>query len=316
MTSALSNYQRDYLQLRHLMGHALIGHASLISGFLADLDAGGHTAITVDAALRWACAPDDVTTRRRASRLAVIRGFATYVHSHDPYLAELIPDKLIPTRVVRALPYIYTPAQIEALMAAALTLRPALRGLTLSTIIGLMASTGMRISECLALNISDVDAGENVLTVTGKRGHRRLVPVHPSTLAAISDYLRARAALTTGTGTEALFLNSRGGRPHAGNVQSSFRGLTIGLDYHPRPGGKMPRLHDLRHVFATNTLIQACADGVDVDARIAILATYLGHVSPASTYWYYSATPELLALAAGRIAAAQRAVQRHEGQLS
>lgn len=314
MTRTLADYHSDYLHLRHAMGHALNRHGSLIRGFLADLDAAGHSAITVDAALRWACAPREVTTGRHASRLAVIRGFATYVHSHDPCLAGVIPHGLIPTRVVRSLPYIYTPAQIEALMAAALTLRPASRGLTLSTIIGLMASTGMRISECLALNITDVDAGENVLAVTGKRGHHRLVPVHPTTMTAISDYLHARRILNARADTEALFLNSRGGRPHDCNVQSSFRRLTISLGYCPRPGGKMPRLHDLRHVFATNTLIQAHTDGVDVDARIAVLATYLGHVSPASTYWYVSATPELLAVAAGKVAAAHQ--RQHAGQLS
>jgi integrase/recombinase XerD len=312
MTATLTDYQSAYLQLRRVMGHALNGHGSLISGFVADLDAAGHTAITADAALRWACAPR-VTTGRHAGRLTVIRGFAAYVHSHDPCLAELIPNRLIPTRVVRSLPYIYTSAQIEALMAAALTLRPAARGLTLSTIIGLMAATGIRISECLALNNTDVDAVENVLAVTGKRGHRRLVPVHTTTMTAIVDYLRARRILAT-SDTPALFLNSCGRRPHAGNVQSSFRGLTIGLGYRPRPGGQMPRLHDLRHVFSTNTLIQAHTDGVDVDTRIAILATYLGHVSPASTYWYLSATPELLAVAAGKVAAAQQ--RQQAGQLS
>jgi site-specific recombinase XerD len=312
MTRALAEHHSDYLQLRRAMGHALKGHRSLISSFLADLDAAGQSAITADAALRWACAPQDVTTARQASRLAVIRGFATYVHSHDPSLAGLIPHQLIPTRVVRALPYIYTAAQIESLMVAALTLRPALRGLTLSTVIGLMAATGIRISECLALNISDVDATENVLAVTGKRGHHRLVPVHPTTMTAICDYVRARASMTTGADPQALFLNSRGGRPHAGNVQAAFRGLTVGLQYRPRPGGKMPRLHDLRHAFATNALIQAHTDGVDVDDRIAILATYLGHVSPASTYWYLTATPELLAVAAGKVAAAQQ----RAGQLS
>lgn len=155
MTSTLGDYLSDYLQFRHLRGYALGGYKSLISGFLADLDTGGQVVITTEAALRWACAPDHVGTQRRARRLAVIRGFAGYVHSRDPGLAELIPQRLIPTRVVRTLPYIYTAAQIEALMTAALTLRPVMRGLTLSTVIGLMAATGMRISECLSLDITE-----------------------------------------------------------------------------------------------------------------------------------------------------------------
>jgi integrase len=306
MTTRLTDYQRDYLQLRHVMGHALHQHGPLISGFLADLDATGQTVITAEAAVRWACAPVDVTTRWWASRLAVIRGFATYVHGHDPSLAALIPDGLVPTRVVRSLPYIYTPAQIEGLMAAALTLRPVLRGLTLSTVIGLMGATGLRISECLALNISDLDVVENVLAVTGKRGHHRLVPIDPTTTTALREYLRASRTLTVGADPAAVFLNFQGRRAHAGNVQVAFRSLTEAVGYRPRPGGKMARLHDLRHSFATNTLLRAHLEGVDVDARIAVLATYLGHVSPASSYWYLTATPELLELAAAKVAAAQQ----------
>jgi integrase len=305
MSRALVDYQAEYLQLRHVMGHKLTGHRTLISGFLTDLTAAGGGPITPDAAVRWACTPR-ASIRTRAARLAVIRGFATYVHSHDPSLATLIPDGLIPARLVRTVPYIYTATQISALMAAALTLRPVLRGLTLSTVIGLMAATGLRISECLALNIDDVDTTDHVLAVIGKRGHRRLVPLHPSSSTALLDYLRLSRTLITDAEPGAFFLNINGGRTHPGNVEVAFRVLTEQLGYHPRPGGNKPRLHDLRHSMATYTLIQAHLDGVDVDARIAVLATYLGHVSPASTYWYLTGTPELLAFAAGKVAAAQQ----------
>lgn len=306
-SKSLADYQRDYLRLRRAMGHALTGYDRLLTVFVAEVTADGQNMITVDAAVRWASAPADAMPLRRAARLAVVRGLANYIHSRDPGRAELIADDLIPARVTRTVPYIYNADQVQALMAAALMLRPILRGLTLSTVIGLMAATGIRISECLALDAGDVDTGDNVLTVTGKRGRRRLVPIHPSTTGALSDYRRASSSLVARADAHAFFLTFQGTRPHAGNVEAAFRGLTVGLGYHPRPGGKMPRLHDMRHSFASNALVRAYADGVDVDARVAVLATYLGHVSPASTYWYLTATPELMNLAAGKIAAAQQA---------
>ena len=187
MNDVLAGYQSDYLQLRHIMGHTLKGHGRLISSFLTGMDATGQKAITIEAAVQWACIPTEVTARERASRLAAIRAFATYVHSQNPALAQIIPAGLIPSRVVHGLPYIYAESQIQALMGAAIRLRPILRALTLQTVIALMATTGMRISECLALDIADVDLSSGVLTVTGKRGHKRLVPIHPSTVGALSD---------------------------------------------------------------------------------------------------------------------------------
>ena len=306
MNTALAGYQSDYLQLRHIMGHALKEHGRLISSFLAGMDAASQDAISVEAAVQWACIPAGVTARQRAARLSAVRAFAAFVHSQDPALAQIIPAGLIPSRVVHALPYIYAEPQVQALMGAALSLRPILRGLTLSTVIALMAATGMRISECLALNVADVDLGAAVLTVTGKRGHKRLVPIHPTTVTALSGYLRSSRNLTASADTQAFFLNFQGTRSQPSGIQSAFRGLTVGLGYRPRPGGKNPRLHDLRHTFATNALIRAHREGADVDARVAVLATYLGHVSPSSTYWYLSFTPELLELAARKVDAAQQ----------
>ena len=197
-------------------------------------------------------------------------------------------------------------AQAHAMAAPAAALRPPVRGLTVTAVIGLMAATGLRISECMALNVTDVDSAADVLAVTGKRGRPRLVPIHPSTTTALADYRQAATALVDKPDGTALFLTWTGTRAHAGNIEVAFRSLTVALGYTPQPGGQPPRLHDMRHSFSTNTLIRAHRDGADVDATVAVLATYLGHVSPASTYWYLTATPQLLELTATKVAAAQQ----------
>jgi len=163
----------------------------------------------------------------------------------------------------------------------------------------------MRIGEALALDTADVDLGAGVITVTGKYGKDRLVPLHPSTAGALAGYLSASRELVTARDPDAFFLTHIGTRPHTGNLQKAFRSLATALGLTPRPGAGPPRLHDFRHTFATESLAEAYRGGAGADARIAVLATYLGHVSPASTYWYLTASPELLGLAAERIEAAQ-----------
>jgi len=305
MTTVLAGFEQEYLRLRRLMGATLNAHEGLISSFLLSLETAGQEAITVEAAVAWAVLPVDVSPRWRAYRLAVVRGFAAYVHARNPALASVIADGLIPSKVVHAIPYIYTPRQTVELMDAALSLGPPARGLTVSTVIGLMAATGMRIGEALALDTADVDLGAGVITVTGKYGKDRLVPLHPSTAGALAGYLSASRELVTARDPDAFFLTHIGTRPHTGNLQKAFRSLATALGLTPRPGAGPPRLHDFRHTFATESLAEAYRGGAGADARIAVLATYLGHVSPASTYWYLTASPELLGLAAERIEAAQ-----------
>ena len=305
MKQSLQAQASEYLQLRRAMGHQLARHDSLLTSFLDYLQQSGRQRISVEIALEWACLPATTDPRWKAARLSAVRGFAAYVHAREPGAASLIPSGLIPTTVIRQQPYIYAPEQTRALMAAALTLQPPLRGLTMNTVIGLMAATGMRISECLGLNIADFDWPAGMLTVRGKRSNPRLVPISPSTTTALRHYLKASRELSTCNDPEAFFVNMYHKRPHSTGVDGAFRSLHEALGFKARPGGKAPRLHDLRHTFATNALLQACRDGVDVDARIAVLATYLGHVSPASTYWYFTAVPELLALASDRVRTAQ-----------
>jgi integrase len=305
MNAVLNRHLRDYVALRRVMGHKIPRHEQMIGAFLAEHDLSGNMPITAAEAIAWANRPSGTSATWRASRLTAVRQFAIYVHGHDPALADLIGPGLIPTQVSRGVPYIYTPSQIIEMMDTALRLVPGLRGRTLRCVIGLMAATGMRISECLVMNTTDTDLVGGVLTVTGKRGNIRLVPLHPTTIEALRDYRRSSPGLVAATDTDAFFRSSRGTRPHASDIQQAFRQVTTDLGYLPRPGGALPRLHDLRHTFATTTLVNAHRDDLDVDRQVGLLSTYLGHVSPASTYWYLSAIPELLEVTATRIAAAQ-----------
>ena len=294
---------REYLAWRRAMGYRLSRHDGLIGQFLDYLADRQEPRITVEHALAWACQPGGVRPRWHSARLAAIRGFAAHVHAENAEVAELIPAGLLPSRVVRAVPYLYTPVQLASLINRARTLRPAVRGLTLATVIGLMAATGVRIGEALALDTTSLDVAGATLAVSGKYGKQRRIPVHPSTTAALTSYLRTSRSLAGSPQDQALFVTVNATRPLAGNVEKAFRALTTACQLPPGTGNNPPRLHDLRHAFAVNTLIDAHRAGADVDARIAALATYLGHVSPTSTYWYLTASPELLDLVHDRVEA-------------
>lgn len=305
MSTSLAAYADEYLELRRHLGAQLHDHQQLITSFIAFLERAGQETATVKAAVAWASTPVGTSHHWWAHRLGVIRGFCDYVHARDTDLAPLIPAGLIPSKSLPAIPYIYTPAQIVDLMLAARLLNPPQRGRTLATAIGLMASTGMRIGEALALNLKDVDLAATLITATGKYRKKRFVPIHPSTANALETYLRESRTTTTVHNPEAFFLTFLGTRPHRGNLEKAFRSLTTALGLLPRPGAGKPRLHDLRHTFSTNSLLDSYRSGENPDGRLAVLATYLGHVSPASTYWYLSATPELVGLVQERVEAAQ-----------
>ncbi len=304
MSAELRASVAQHLGLRHAMGYRLQAHEGLLAGFVDYLTAQGEQIITVEDALAWACLPQGTDPRWHATRLATVRGLAAHVHARDPKAAQLIPTGLLPVHINRAVPHLYSDEQIGALLVAAYRLRPAVRAHTMGTVIGLMAVAGLRIGEALGLDTHDLDVQAATIMVSGKYGKKRRLPVHASTVTALSDYLRISRQLVGTPEDDALFVTCNATRPKANNVQSAFRALTRSCNLLPAPGSRAPRLHDLRHTFAVNTLLDAHRTGIDVDARIAGLATYLGHVSPASTYWYLSASPELLDLVNTRVQAA------------
>lgn len=299
-----------YLQARRARGYRLADHDRLITVFLDQLAGHGATTIKITDALAFAVAPPGTTRRWHATRLETIRGFAAHVHALDPAAADLIPAGLITAKVTRRIPYLYSGDQVAELMARAATMLPLLLGATMRTFIGLIAATGLRSGEALGLDLDHLGVDPPVLTVTGKYGKQRLIPLHPSTLDALTGYQKDRATLTRTPPAGPLLVGARGARLNGNTARAAFRTVAGTCDLPARPGCPPPRLHDLRHTFAVNSLIDAHRQGVDVDARIAALATYLGHVGPANTYWYLSASPELMALVSDRMTA------HHQGRRS
>ncbi|MGH8055590.1 MAG: tyrosine-type recombinase/integrase [Stenotrophomonas sp.] len=295
----------DYLQARRARGYRLADHGWLITSFLEGLAARGATAIGITDALAFAQAKPGTQHRWHAARLQAIRAFAAYVHDLDPAAAELIPDGLITAKATRRISYLYSHKQVTELMSRAAGLSPPLLAASVHTLIGLIATTGLRSGEAIALDIDNLSLDERVMTVTGKYGKQRLVPLHPSTVEALTGYQRVRVTLTGTPPTGPLLIGARWGRLNVNTARAAFRAVTLACDLASRPGCAPPRLHDLRHTFAVNTLIDAYRHGGDVDARIAALANYLGHVDPVNTYWHLSASPELMALACDRITAHQ-----------
>jgi integrase len=197
---------------------------------------------------------------------------------------------------------VFSGAEVAALMAAAHRLTPPLRGASFETLIGLMAATGLRTSEALHLERTDVALDDAMIEVRwSKFGKSRLVPVHETTTEALRRYVRRRDRWSASPAPSAFFVTADGGPLGGASVSRTFRRLLDACGISAAPGKRAPRLHDLRHSFAVATLLEWHAQGADVRARLPVLSTYLGHVSPFSTYWYLEATPELMAVTAARL---------------
>ncbi|MBA3746379.1 MAG: tyrosine-type recombinase/integrase [Solirubrobacterales bacterium] len=297
----------DYLRDRRARGYVLADEDWLLGRFLDDLDERGQTTITVAAALTFATQRAGATAGWQARKLRAVRGLAAHVYALDPNAAQLIPAGLIASKTPRRIPYLYSQEQIVALMDAARALSPRMLGESMRTLIGLLAATGMRSGEAAALDVEDFDPDRRLLRVSGKNRRLRELPLHPTTVQALLDYLQIRAQLAPRTGP--LLIGAKGGRLNLNSARAAFRALVNDCRLPVAPGCRAPRLHDARHSFAVNTLIDAHRQGVDVDAQIATLANYLGHVDPAHTYWYLTASPQLMQTVRERMTAWQEAVQ-------
>lgn len=297
MTVDLQAAAASHLAARRARGYRLADHDWLIRSFLDDLDRRGVRRITVAEALAFALQRPGRHQRWQMTRLRVIRDLARYVHELDPAAADLVPVGLIRARVSRRQPYLYSEEQVRSLLVAASALTPARFAVTMHVFIGLLSVTGLRAGEVVSLAVSDLDVHRQVLEVTGKYGKPRLVPLHPSTVDVLTGYLADRAA------PGPLFVGARGARLNLGTAQRAFRALVDECKLPARPGCGTPRLHDFRHSMAVRSLLDAQRSDTDVDARVAVLADYLGHVDPACTYWYLHSTPELMAAVSERVAA-------------
>lgn len=305
--SALHDALTEYLRTRRALGTQLRWPESSLRRFVDFIEAAGEEFVTTDAAMRWAIQPVNVQRATHARRLEIVRGFALWLQATDPR-TQVPPHRLLPARTRRPLPHIYSDREIADLMAAAAELRSrsGLRRRTIQTLIGLLAATGLRPGEALALDVTDVDLAGGVITVRdSKFGKSRLVPLEESARAALGAYADTRDSIQPFRNTAAFLVTERGARLLGCTTRRTFAtlGKTVGLrrGVDVRRDGRGPRLQDFRHTFATRRLIEWYRAGLDVDRLMPRLATYLGHVRVADTYWYIQAVPELLRLATERL---------------
>ena len=292
----------DYLQIRRALGYKLERAEKLLVQYLDYLDAVAAEKVTIENALAWATLPAAGKNGHWwAFRLSAVRGFARYLHALDDR-HEVPPADLLPSRAHRSVPYLYSPQEIVALIDATSALRFPLRQATYRTLLGLLWVTGMRVGEAIRLDCQDVDLHHGVLTVRGtKFGKSRELPVHATTVDVLRSYLRLRERLCSEPATEALLISPAGTRLLYCNVHCTFRDLRRRAGLASRSAACRPRIHDVRHSFAVRTLLDWYRAGVEVQPRLPLLSTYLGHVHPKDTYWYLTAAPELLQIAAERL---------------
>ncbi len=303
--STLRASVNDYLAMRRAMGYKAEGLRKLLLNFVAFCEARGATRVQNDLAVEWATSTIKVPVNDAlfARRMDAVRVFARYQQALDP--ATQVPAEGIRHRRYQSKePNVFSEAEVLALLAAADTLSPQFRALTWRTLIGLLATTGMRPGEACHLTLSDLDLANGVIQVLQtKFGKSRLVFLHPTTTTVLDHYLTVRHDWVgaTARACPALFVNSRHGPLDPDKLGVTFNRIAAAAGITTTPGHRPPRLHDLRHTYTVTTLLDWYRDGHDVQTRLPLLSTWLGHVDPASTYWYLHAVPGLLALAARRL---------------
>jgi integrase/recombinase XerD len=301
--SGLRTAAQDYLAMRRTLGFKLTSQGRLLMEFVDYCENHQLAHVRTDAAIDWATHPPKGGHDRvyHARRLMVVRLFARHLAAIDP-ATEIPPPDVLPHHYRRVTPHVFTTNEIHALMVAADELQPAMLAATWRTLLGLLVVTGMRISEVCSLNVDDIDEDSGVVRIVNSKFNKsRQVLLHHTTLDALAVYRRQRQIMCPSSSTPALLINSYGRRLHAGNATRTFAELVDTAGIVARPGQRRPRLHDIRHSVAVWTLMDFYRDGGDVQARLPLLSTWLGHVDPKSTYWYLQAVPELLALAVGRL---------------
>jgi integrase len=293
----------EYLSVRRALGFTLCGSARALRRFVEYAEGRGASVITIGLALGWAQEPTKADPAQWARRLAMVRLFAQYCSSFQPH-TEVPPKGLLPFRYWRKSPRLYSDGEILRLIEAAKRLpsRTGLRAATYSTILGLMAVTGMRMSEPIGLDREDVDLSLGVITIhRSKFGKSRCVPLAVSSQEALKRYQCQRDLLCRHPETSRFFLSERGTEVCERTMHGVFANLSREIGLRRPSDHRAPRLHDLRHTFAVRTLLDWYRKGLDVERELPKLATYLGHVHVSATYWYLSAVPELLQCAVRRL---------------
>lgn len=301
--NALRVHLDNYLGVRRQLGFKLHYEGNLLCNFVRYAELKRASFITTRLALGWAIQPSNIAPMHRAKRLSIVRQFAKFASTLD-HRTEVPPEKLLPGRPRRATPYLYHGDDVCRLVEAAQQIDPAdkFKGVAYATMFGFLAVTGMRIGEALSLDREDVDLKRGLVTVRRAKGNKsRLVPLHLSTQKALQKYADLRDGRFPRPLSSGFFVSERGTRQYHNTVRRWFRLVScqIGLR---KPGDRRgPRVHDLRHRFAIQTMFHWYRTKTDVDVHLPDLTTYLGHGHVKDTYWYLSAAPELLELATLRL---------------
>ena len=300
---SLQNAIEDYIALRRSLGFKLDDMAADLTKFASFLEQKAAPYITTALALEWAMQSTDHLPSHWARRLGFVRVFARHWSATDPR-TEIPPAGLLPFRAQRARPYFYTEQEIQRLLAAAKSLSPAsgLRPWTYHCLFGLLAVSGLRISEVIKLERQDVDFYQGVLTIRQTKFNKnRLIPLHISTRDVLSEYAEHRDRLVPNPSSSCFLLNDCGRCLERSAVRRTFYDLSRQIGLRGPTDHTGPRIHDFRHRFALNTLIQWYRAGEDIERRLPVLSTFLGHAHVADTYWYLSIHPELMGLATSRL---------------
>jgi integrase len=298
---------REYLSMRRDLGFKLQEAGKGLYDFVTFMEQRRATYITQVLALSWAQQPADVQPAHWAQRLSFIRGFARYRSATDSRTQIPAPG-LLPFQPKRARPYLYSDDEIRRLLCAALKMpchyeRGELRPWVYYCLLGLLSVTGLRLGEVRNLELQDVDLDTAVLTIRGaKFGKTRLVPLHASTCKVLADYIARRQRHWAGRPVSSyLFVSSWGNRLDAGDIHRTFYALSRQIGLRGASDSHGPRLHDFRHRFATNTLVNWYRSDQDPERLLPVLSAYLGHVHVADTQWYLEGSPELMCEAMRRL---------------
>jgi integrase len=298
---------QEYLTMRRGLGFKLTDAGKGLLDFAAFMRRRRSAYITSELALAWAQLPKEATPAYWARRLGFVRGFARYRSATDPQ-TQIPPPGLLPFQPRRARPYLYSDAEITGLLRAALAMtyrceRDALRPWLFQCLFGLLSVSGLRLSEALNLQLADVDLDAAILTIRGaKFGKDRLVPLHASTCRVLERYLAKRSRHWADRNVSSyVFVSNRGRRLDGAEVHRTFYALSRQIGLRGAADSHGPRLHDMRHRFATNTLVRWYQRDQDPERLLPVLSAYLGHVHVEDTQWYLNGCPELMREAMRRL---------------
>jgi integrase len=292
-----------YVKFRRGLGYKFREQGKQLQDFIRFMQKRNATSVTNKLAMEWATLPPNSVSSRKL-RLSYVRGFARYLTSLDPR-TEVPPTGVFPSPL-RPKPYIYTDPEIKKLLKAALKLPPAegLRRWTYHCLFGLLAVTGLRISEALALQRGDVDLDDGVLTIRHtKFGKSRFIPIHTTTCKVLRSYAARREGSLPALCSPYFFVSEKGNQLLHWKVRRVFWRLSRQTGLRGQNGDSAPRIHDMRHTFATKTLLKWYRRGKNAELLVPLLSTYLGHSQVRDTYWYFSASPLLMGQAVKRLEA-------------